>query len=234
MKDPKKLVVLFVIVALIAAFFYFDARQYLSFSYLKSQKEGLQAYWQNEPFTTAAVYLLIYIAVTALSLPGAAIMTLAGGAIFGLFMGTILVSFASSIGATLAFLASRYIVGNAVQKRFSGGWIGDINRGIEREGSWYLFTMRLIPALPFFAINLIMGLTPMRVLPFFFVSQLGMLPGTVVYVNAGTQLGQLDSLSGILSPGLLISFVILGIFPIAVKKIMAFFPKNAVEQAKEM
>ena len=148
-------------------------------------------------------------------------MTLIGGALFGLVTGTILVSLCSTTGATLAFLVARFLLRDSIQNKF-GDRLEAINRGIEKEGMFYLFTMRLIPAIPFFVINLVMGLTPIRTLPFFFVSQLGMFPGTIVYVNAGTQLAQLDSLAGILSLPLILSFVLLGIFPLIVKKAMKF------------
>jgi pyruvate/2-oxoglutarate dehydrogenase complex dihydrolipoamide dehydrogenase (E3) component/uncharacterized membrane protein YdjX (TVP38/TMEM64 family) len=168
----------------------------------------------------AGIYFLIYIAVTALSLPGAVIMTLAGGALFGLWTGLLLVSFASSIGATLAFLASRFLLRDWVQDRF-GNRLAAINAGMAKDGAFYLFTLRLVPVFPFFIINLVMGLTPIKTRTFYWVSQVGMLAGTAVYVNAGTQLAQLEGLSGILSPGLLGSFVLLGIFPLLAKKLVA-------------
>jgi uncharacterized membrane protein YdjX (TVP38/TMEM64 family)/thioredoxin reductase len=165
------------------------------------------------------LFFVAYVAVTGLSLPGAAVMTLAGGAIFGLFWGLLLVSFASSLGATLAFLASRFLLRDWVQKRF-GDRMRAINAGIAKEGGFYLFTLRLVPLFPFFVINLVMGLTPLKTRTFYWVSQLGMLAGTLVYVNAGTQLARIDSLAGILSPALLGSFVLLGIFPLLAKKIV--------------
>ena len=163
-----------------------------------------------------AAYFAAYVAITGLSLPGAAIMTLAGGAVFGLLWGTVVVSFASTLGATIAFVVSRYILRDGIQRRY-GDRLEAINAGVERDGGFYLFTMRLVPAFPFFVINLVMGLTPMRTLTFAWVSQVGMLPGTVVYVNAGTQLGRIESLQGILSPALIGSFVLLGIFPLLAK-----------------
>ena len=166
--------------------------------------------------------MLIYIVVTALSLPGAAVMTLAGGALFGFVVGTIVVSFASTIGATLACFVSRFLLREWVQKKF-GDKLKSINKGIQDEGAFYLFTMRLIPVFPFFVINLVMGLTKMSLLTFYWVSQVGMLPGTMVYINAGKELAKIESLSGILSPSLLISFTILGIFPITVKKLMSWY-----------
>jgi pyruvate/2-oxoglutarate dehydrogenase complex dihydrolipoamide dehydrogenase (E3) component/uncharacterized membrane protein YdjX (TVP38/TMEM64 family) len=167
----------------------------------------------------ALIYFAIYIAVTALSLPGATVMTLAGGAFFGLLWGTVLVSFASTVGATLAFLIARLLFRDAVQNRF-GSSLRAVNAGVARDGAFYLFTLRLVPLFPFFVINLLMALTPIRTLVFFLVSQLGMFPATVVYVNAGTHLGKLDSLAGILSPGLVVSFTLLGLFPLIAKKLV--------------
>jgi uncharacterized membrane protein YdjX (TVP38/TMEM64 family) len=168
--------------------------------------------------------MLIYIVATALSLPGAVILTLAGGALFGLVTGTIVISFASTIGATLACMVSRFLLRDWVQKRF-GDKLQRINEGMEREGGFYLFTLRLIPVFPFFVINLAMGLTRIKLSTYYLISQLGMLPATLVYVNAGKELGQLNSLAGILSPGLIFSFVLLGLFPLTVKKIMARLKK---------
>jgi uncharacterized membrane protein YdjX (TVP38/TMEM64 family) len=169
--------------------------------------------------------MLVYIVATALSLPGAAVLTLAGGATFGLVTGTVVVSFASTIGATLACLVSRFLLRDWVQDRFRER-VGAINRGIEAEGSFYLFTLRLIPVFPFFVINLVMGLTKMRAWTFYWVSQAGMLAGTIVYVNAGRELGKLEGIEGILSPGLILSFVLLGIFPITIKKLMGAYRKR--------
>ncbi|HCL81051.1 MAG TPA: TVP38/TMEM64 family protein, partial [Nitrospiraceae bacterium] len=169
-----------------------------------------------------AAYMLIYIFVTGLSLPGATVMTLAGGALFGLWVGAIVISFASTLGATLACLISRFLLRDWVQSKF-GDKLSEINQGIEKEGLFYLFTLRLIPAFPFFVINLLMGLTKMPIFTFYWISQIGMFPATLVYVNAGKELAKIDSLSGILSPPLIISFVILGLFPIAAKKAVAFY-----------
>ena len=164
--------------------------------------------------------MLLYIIVTALSLPGAAVMTLAGGALFGLPVGIVIVSIASTIGATMACFVARFIIRDWVQNRF-GEKFKVINDGVDKEGALYLFTARLIPIFPFFVINLAMGLTKMPLIKFFWVSQLGMLAGTAVYVNAGRELGKIESLSGIFSPGLILSFVILGMFPITMKKLMS-------------
>ncbi|NVK74937.1 MAG: FAD-dependent oxidoreductase [Oceanospirillaceae bacterium] len=215
----KKIGLLVLIAALAAGFFYFDLHQLLTLEGLKSGLVQFEEWQAERPFLVGGVFLLLYVIVTALSLPGAAIMTLAAGALFGLAWGTLIVSFASSIGATLAFLVSRYLLQDTVQKRF-GDRLKAINEGIEREGAFYLFTLRLVPIFPFFLINLLMGLTTIRALTFYWVSQVGMFAGTLVYVNAGTQLGQLESLSGILSPSLLLSFVLLGVFPLIAKKIV--------------
>ena len=218
-KLASKLLILAAIAGLAVAYSHFDLGQYFTFEFLKSQQADLQAYYKAHQARTIGLFFLIYVAVTSLSLPGAAIMTLAAGAIFGLGLGTLIVSFASTIGATLAFLAARFILRDYVQNKF-GDKLTSINQGVEKDGAFYLFTLRLIPAFPFFMINLLMGLTPIKTATYFFTSQFGMLAGTVVYVNAGTQLAQINSLKGILSPGLLISFALLGIFPLIAKKIV--------------
>ncbi|MDD2744740.1 MAG: FAD-dependent oxidoreductase, partial [Rhodocyclaceae bacterium] len=217
--NRQKLGLVGLILALIIAYFAFDLGRFLSLDFFKSQQAAIEAYRAQQPLLTAGIFLVIYVIATALSLPGAALLTLAGGAVFGLFWGLVIVSFASTIGATLAFLMSRFLLRDWVLKRF-GQRLKTIDDGVQREGAFYLFTLRLVPAFPFFLINLLMGLTAMKARTFYWVSQLGMLAGTVVYVNAGTQLAQLDSLSGIVSPGLLGSFVLLGIFPLIAKKIV--------------
>jgi pyruvate/2-oxoglutarate dehydrogenase complex dihydrolipoamide dehydrogenase (E3) component/uncharacterized membrane protein YdjX (TVP38/TMEM64 family) len=215
----SKVALIAAIAAAVAVFLALGGPSYLTFENIKGQQTALQAYFAGHPWQTAAAYFAFYIAVTGLSLPGAAVMTLVGGAIFGLLWGTLLVSFAASIGATLAFLASRFLLRDWVQRKF-GESLRAVNQGVEREGAFYLFTLRLIPVIPFFAINLAMGLTPMRASRFYWVSQLGMLPGTIVYVNAGTQLAAIDSPAGILSPGLIAAFVLLGVFPLVAKRIV--------------
>jgi pyruvate/2-oxoglutarate dehydrogenase complex dihydrolipoamide dehydrogenase (E3) component/uncharacterized membrane protein YdjX (TVP38/TMEM64 family) len=223
----KKIFILFAIVAAIVAFFAFDLGSYLSLEGIKASQNDI-AEWQLEnPLLVTVTFFAIYIAVTALSLPGAAVMTLAAGAFFGLLWGTVLVSFASTIGATLAFLMSRFVLKEGIQNKF-GDRLKTINQGIEKDGAFYLFTLRLVPAFPFFLINMLMGLSSIKVSTFFIVSQIGMLAGTVVFVNAGTQLAQIDSLAGILSPGLLISFILLGVFPLIAKKIIAQINKRKV------
>jgi pyruvate/2-oxoglutarate dehydrogenase complex dihydrolipoamide dehydrogenase (E3) component/uncharacterized membrane protein YdjX (TVP38/TMEM64 family) len=215
----SRILVLVLLALAVAAFFAAGGHRYLTFQNIKEQQAAIQGWYEANPWRAALAYFAVYVAVTGLSLPGAAVMTLAGGAVFGLLWGTVIVSFASSIGATLAFLASRFLLRDWVQGRF-GPQLRAVNEGIEREGGFYLFTLRLIPAIPFFAINLAMGLTPMRARTFYWVSQLGMLAGTVVYVNAGTQLAAIESPAGILSPALIGAFVLLGVFPLIAKKIV--------------
>ncbi len=209
-------IVLVLVLSLIGAFVYFDLGAYLTLENIKAEQERLADLLEQYPWRFSLGFFAIYVAVTALSIPGAAAMTLVAGAIFGFWWGLLLVSFASSIGATLAMVLARWLFKEQVEQRFRRQ-LETINRGIEKEGAFYLFTLRLVPIFPFFAINLAMALTKMPVLVFYLVSQIGMLAGTVVYVNAGTQLGQLESLSGILSPELLGSFVLLGIFPLMAK-----------------
>ena len=219
MRVDKRWWFVVLLLAGVGLFFAFDLGQYLNLATIKSRQAELEAWRAGQPAQAAVLFFAAYVAVSALSLPGAAVMTLAAGAIFGLGWGMLIVSFASSIGATLAFLASRWLLGGWVQSRF-GERLAALNAGVAKEGGFYLFTLRLVPVLPFFVINLAMGLTPMRPLTFYWVSQLGMLAGTFVYVNAGTQLARIDSLSGIVSPGLLGSLVLLGIFPLIAKKII--------------
>ena len=230
-KLRNKIIILLVIVLGIAVFRYFELGQYLSLAYLKASQAKFQALYQAHRLLVVLAYMGVYIAVTALSLPGAVVLTLAGGALFGLVVGTVAVSFASTIGATLACLVSRFLLREWVQGKF-GDRLATINHGIEQEGALYLFSLRLVPIFPFFVINLAMGLTRMPLTTFFWVSQLGMLAGTVVFVNAGKELAKIDSLSGIVSPGLLLSFAALGLFPITMKKLLALYQRKfAANQA---
>lgn len=224
-----KIALVALVAALVVCFFVFDLGRYFNLEFIKAQRDAYQAYYQQRPSVTIAAYAAVYVAVTSLSLPGAAVLTLLGGALFGVLTGAVIVSFCSTIGATLAFLVARFLLRDSVQGKF-GDRLEAINNGIANEGMFYLFTMRLIPVIPFFVINLVMGLTPIRTAQFFFVSQLGMLPGTVVYVNAGTQLARIDSLAGILSWQLLLSFALLGLFPLIAKKCVALV--NRRKQAK--
>ncbi len=212
---------------IVSLFIYFDLSRFLTLDYIKESQARFQNLYQAHRFMVVSVYMVIYILVTALSLPGAAVMTLAGGGFFGLVTGTIVVSVASTIGATCACLASRFILRDWVQSKF-GGKLSAINEGIDKEGSFYLFSLRLIPIFPFFVINLLMGLTKMPIRTYFWVSQIGMLPATIVFVNAGKEIAKIDSVAGIASPTLLISFALLGLFPVTVKKVMSLYRRNKV------
>lgn len=223
----SRILILLMIAALIVVFFGFGLQHYLTLESLKTQQAAIADYRQQHPALAVLLYGALYVAVTGLSLPGAAVMTLAGGAVFGLLWGTLIVSFASSIGATLAFLAARFLLRDWVKSRF-GTRLQAIDTGVSRDGAFYLFTLRLVPLFPFFMINLAMGLTPIKTRTFYWISQVGMLAGTLVYVNAGTQLAKLDSLSGILSPALLGSFALLGLFPLLAKKMLDFIQSRKV------
>ena len=223
----KKLLIPGLAAILIFGFFALDLNQYLTLQGMKASLAQFEAQRSASPALVGLVFFAVYVLVASLSLPGAAMLTLAAGALFGLGVGTLIVSFASSIGATLAFLASRYVLRDVVQQRF-GDRLKAINAGVAKDGALYLFTLRLIPVFPFFLVNLLMGLTPIRTLSYYWVSQLGMLAGTLVYVNAGTQLAQINSLSGIVSPGVLMSFALLGVFPLVTKKILAFMQSRRV------
>jgi len=222
-----KRTLLVLIFVLVVSFFAFDLGHFLTLESLKQSQNDFAALKAQSPWLVAFVGFVLYVIAASLSLPGALVMTLGMGALFGLVMGTLLVSFASSIGATLAFLASRFFLRDIVQQRF-GDKLKAINEGVAKDGALYLFTLRLVPVFPFFLINLLMGLTPMRTLTFYWVSQIGMLAGTIVFVNAGTQLAQLQSLSGILSPALLFSFTLLGVFPMFAKKFTAWLQRRRV------
>ncbi len=217
--NKNKLLLLAALAVAVAAFFALDLGRFFSLEYIKAAQADFGALYAARPAAVIGAFFAVYVAVTALSLPGATVMTLLAGAIFGLGVGTLLVSFASSIGATLAMLVARYVLRGGVASRF-GGLLAEIDKGVARDGPFYLFTLRLVPLFPFFVVNLLMGLTKIRAATFYGVSQVGMLAGTLVYVNAGTQLARIDSLKGILSPALLGSFVLLGLFPLVAKKIV--------------
>ena len=214
-----------VFLLLIALFFVFDLHRVITLENFQAQREIVLDFYADNRLLTICLFMLVYIGVTGLSLPGASIMTLIAGAIFGLSVGLVLVSFASTIGASIEFVLARYLFRDLVQRRFESA-LKPINEGVEKEGAFYLFALRLVPAVPFFAINVGMGLTPIRLWTFYWVSQLGMLAGTAVYVNAGQQLGQLESLSGIVSPMLIGSFVLLGLFPLIAKKVVEFVKRR--------
>ncbi len=224
----KQIALLLVVLGAIALFFILDLDRFLTVAALKAQWDTIIGFRDADPWLMAAVFFVVYVIATGLSLPGAAILTIVAGAVFGLVQGTVLVSFASSLGATLAFLLARFLFADAVRSRFKRQ-LEVIDRGIEKDGAFYLFAMRLVPAIPFFAINLAMSLTPLSAWRFYWVSQIGMLAGTVVYVNAGAQLVRIESLSldGILTPGLIASFVLLGIFPLLAKKGLGWFRSRA-------
>jgi len=225
--NKTKLLLLVALLAGVVAFFALDLGRYFSLAFVKESQAAFSALYAERPWTVTAVYFVVYVVITALSLPGAAIMTLAGGASFGLVWGTVVVSFASTLGATLAMLAARYLFQDSIQQRF-GRKLAEVNARLNKEGAFYLFTLRLLPVIPFFALNLLMGLTRMKAWTFFWVSQVGMFAGTVAYVNAGTQLAKIDSLRGILSPALLGSFVALGLLPLAVKKLLDMAKRRRV------
>ncbi len=226
--NKTKLILIALLVIAIFGYITLDLGQYLTLEYAQSQLSNIQDY-KNENFAqTALIYFIGYVIATGLSIPGAIIITLLGGAIFGLFWGTLLVSFASSIGATLAFLASRVLLRDWVQRRF-GDYLAPLNKGIEKDGSFYLFSIRMVPLFPFFVVNLLMGLTAIRTTSFYLASQAGMLIGTAVYVNAGSELSQISSLSGLVSAPVLGSLVLLGVFPLIAKLIL-----NSMQRNKEL
>lgn len=224
-KVSQKILIGLMLVAAVVAFRVFDLGQYLTLTHIKESQNKFALLYSEHRLMVILGYAAIYVLTASLSLPGAAVLTLAGGALFGLWIGLLIVSVASTVGATLAFIVSRFILRDWVQTKF-GNMLGTVNTGIEKEGALYLFTLRLIPIVPFWLINLLMGLTKMSLPRFFWVSQLGMLPGTIVYVNAGKELAKIESLSGILSPGLIISFAVLGIFPTAAKKVFSLFKRR--------
>lgn len=214
---PKgKAVLIIAILLIVALLFYIGPEKYLNLDFIKSKLDQLLAFRQEKPLLTALAFASIYIAVTAASIPGALILTLCSGAIFGFVWGTIIALVSASIGATLAFLVARYLFDDWVQEKM-GDRLAKIRENFRKEGALYLFSMRLVPVIPFFAINLLMGLTSIKTLIFFAASLVGMAPGTMVFINAGTQLAKLDSLKGLLSPGLIASFILLAAFPYIAK-----------------
>ncbi|MBU1193352.1 MAG: VTT domain-containing protein [Proteobacteria bacterium] len=221
----KKSGLVVVVAGLVALFFISGLQDYLTLDFIKSSQAQFQEIYSQNPAMVIAIFVGFYILVIALNLPGAVVLGLAAGALFGAVTGTIIISFASSIGATLACLLSRYLLRDWVQKKF-GTRLARVNEGIRREGAFYLFSMRLIPVIPFFIINLVMGLTPIRLWTFYWVSQIGMLPGTAIFVNAGSQIAQIDSLSGIVSGQIIFSLALLGIFPLVTKKLLTAYRKR--------
>ncbi|MFN5129142.1 MAG: TVP38/TMEM64 family protein [Sphingomonadaceae bacterium] len=221
----KKAILVLVLLGAIVAYFVFDLGQILSLENFKASQSEIVAAKDANPILYIAGFFILYVAVTGLSIPGAAIMSLVAGALFGVLVGTIIVSFASTLGATLAFLSARFVLRDWVQGKF-GERLRAVDEGLEKDGAFYLFTLRLIPVFPFFVINLLMGLTRIKTRTFFWVSQLGMLPATIVYVNAGTQISRIESTSGLLSPTLIASFVALAFFPWAAKAIVALVTRS--------
>ncbi len=216
-----RFLLLFLLLLLFFLFHHYGIADYVSLKGMQEQKTAFQAYADKHPITAMGGYFTAYLIFSAFALPGAVIITLLGGALFGVVLGTVLVSFGSSLGALLAFLLSRYLLRSVIQERF-GNYLKTFNKGMREDGGLYLFTLRLVPLFPFFAINLVMGLTPLKGWTFYWISQLGMLPVTLIYVNAGTQLSTLESVSGLLSPSVIASLVLLGVFPVAAKKGLAY------------
>ena len=223
----SRLLVLAALVLALAGFVALDLGRFFSLAYLKASQAGLSALYNEAPWTVRGAFFALYVAVASLSLPGAAILTLAGGGIFGFSWGLLLVSFASTLGATVSFLSARFVLRDSVQARF-GARLAGINQGVARDGALYLFSLRLIPVLPFFVINLAMGLTSLRLWTFYWVSQLGMLAGTAVYVNAGTELASINALGDVASPGLLGALALLGLFPLLAKAVMQALQQRRV------
>nr|WP_251040981.1 MULTISPECIES: bifunctional TVP38/TMEM64 family protein/FAD-dependent oxidoreductase [unclassified Halomonas] len=216
-------------IAAIGVFFLSGAHQWFTLETIKAYQSDFQAAFNQHPWQVAGLFFAVYVTITALSLPGATLLTLLGGTLFGLGWGLLIISFASTMGATLAFLLSRFLFQKPIEKRFPRQF-ASVNRGVERDGALYLFTLRLVPVFPFFMINLVMGLTQIKTVTFYWVSQVAMLPGTAIYVNAGGQLGDLESLGGILSPTLIASFLLLAIFPWIARRIVLLVQKRKAYQ----
>ena len=223
--DKKKIILLFGFIIIISCFFLFDFNQYLNLEYIKSKQAVINEYYANYPARSALIFFITFILVTGVSLPGAGILMLMAGAIFGVVWGTILVSFGSVFGATIAFLIARYLFHDYIQHRFSHR-LEKINKGVREEGDLYLFTIRIVPIFPFFIINNVMALTPIKTLNFALVTQIGSLLPTIIFVNAGTQLAKIESPSDILSLQLLFSFALLGLFPFIAKKALIYIRKT--------
>ncbi len=215
---------IFIILSFLCCFttvFYFDLFQYLNFDFILAQRDSFLNLYEDYPLLVIFSFFIIYVLTTGFSVPGAAVLTLVAGYLFGLLIGTLIISFASALGATMAFLMSRFLLKDLIQEKFKSK-LKTINEGFQKDGIFYLLTLRLIPLFPFFMVNLVMGITPIRVIPYFIASQLGMLPGTIVYVNAGTQISKINSLKDILSPMIILSFLVLALLPWIIKGIMKF------------
>jgi uncharacterized membrane protein YdjX (TVP38/TMEM64 family) len=225
-----RVILLLLVLALVGMYFLFDLGRYLDLGFLKDVHGSAVALVREHPFVATLVFFAAYVFVTALSLPGAAVMTLAGGAVFGLGWGLVIVSFASTMGATLAMLISRRLLGDMVQRKFARQ-LASVNGGLERDGGFYLFSIRMVPLFPFFVVNLVMGLTPIATRTFYWVSQVGMLPGTFVYVFAGTQLATVEGVGDVLSPGLIVALSLLGLFPLLARKAVGWMRDSRQRQA---
>ncbi|QPI64689.1 FAD-dependent oxidoreductase [Vreelandella venusta] len=223
--NRQRLMIITLLLLAVLGFYVSGAHTFFTLETLQTYRSDFQAAFQQSPWQVAGIFFALYVVMTTLSLPGATLLTLLGGALFGLGWGLLIISFASTIGATLAFLLSRFLFRQPIEKRFPRQF-NTLNRGVDKDGAFYLFTLRLVPIFPFFMINLVMGLTRLKTVTFYWVSQLGMLPGTVVYVNAGGQLGELESLGGIISPGLLASFALLAVFPWIARRLALLVQKR--------
>jgi uncharacterized membrane protein YdjX (TVP38/TMEM64 family) len=224
-QKKTKIGLLIVIILFVIAFFLFDIQQYAKLDYIKAEQQNIFEYYKQNVFFIMVLFVFLYILVTALSLPVATVLTLLGGALFGFSTGLIIVSFASTIGATLAFMMARFLAQDYVQKNYENQ-LYKINKKFESEGAFYLFALRLVPLFPFFIINVVMALMPIKPWTFYWISQLGMLPGTIVYVYAGTQLAQIETFSDITSPSMLIVFALLGLFPLIAKNLVQLLRKD--------
>jgi uncharacterized membrane protein YdjX (TVP38/TMEM64 family) len=220
-----KIALVVLLMLAIAVFLAFDLQQYATLDYIKGQQSALQDYYHQHTFLVLAIFSLAYTMIIAFSLPAATAMTFLAGALFGFFTGLIMASFASSVGATFAFLMARFLLKNTLQEKY-GNHLKKINEGFTREGAFYLFALRLVPVFPFFIINVVIALMPIKTWTFYWVSQLGMLPGTIVYVYAGTQLAQIETFSDITSPSMLIAFALLGLFPLITKNFVQLMRKD--------
>lgn len=225
-----KWILIGIVLVLAGALVYVGPEKYLNLEFIKSKLDGLVSYRDENPLSSALIYCAVYIAVTAASIPGALVLTLLGGAIFGFFLGTGIVLVSATIGATIAFLVARYLFDDMVTRKM-GDKVARIRESFRKEGALYLFSMRLVPVIPFFAINLLMGLTSIRTATYFVASMIGMAPGTMVFVNAGTQLGKLTSLKGLLSPALIASFLLLAVFPYIAKYLLKVIRRNRSDHA---
>ena len=220
-----KIIVLIILIIFISLFFALDFYQYTNLSFIKDKQLIMEEFYERKPVLVLMIFALSYFLVTALSLPAAVVLTLLGGALFGFSIALVIISFVSTLGATVAFLIARFLAREYVQLYFKKQLLS-INNGFEHEGAFYLFALRLVPIFPFFIINIVMSLLPIKTWTFYWVSQIGMLPGTAVFVYAGTQLAQINEISDITSPSLLLAFTMLGLFPLVTKKVLKYIRKD--------